>query len=157
MNNITSFLAEWTIDYIKNKDIFIKKVESIEKNKDGFDIVVKYKDKVSYFIVKPSVEDIEEVTGKKDKEGHYTLVMLNNKENLHFIIRNWKRLVDFKNLCIIFVNPFSQLDKKWLVFPYIHNRICDDSSLERGFKAMFETVEAVTEDEMKVKLKQRGN
>ncbi len=66
MDNINSFLTEWTIDYIKNKDVLVKKIVAIEKNKEGFDIVVKYKDKTSFFIIRPLVKDIEEITGKNN-------------------------------------------------------------------------------------------
>lgn len=157
MDEISSFLMEWTIDYIKNKDILIKNIERIEKNKDGFDIVVKYKDNVNFFIIIPLVKDVEEVIKKVDKEGHYSLVMLNNKENFDIIVDNWKMLVDFKGLCIYFVNPFSQSDKKWMVFPYTHNRICDENSLENGLKAMFDMVEPITEEDMKKGLKQESD
>ena len=92
-----------------------------------------------------------------DKEGHYGLVILNSKENLNVIIGNWKRLIEFKNLCVYFVNPFSQLDKKWLVFPCTHNRICDENSLETGLKAMFEMVESITEEDAKARLKNESN
>lgn len=157
MDNINSFLTEWTIDYIKNKDVLVKKIVAIEKNKEGFDIVVRYNDKTSFFVIKPLVNDIEEITGKMDKEGHYSIVMLNNKENLDVVVNNWKKLIDFRNLCLNFVNPFSELDKRWLIFPCVHNNICDDDSLEKGLRAMFEMVEPITEEEMKKKLKQKGN
>lgn len=157
MDEICSFLTEWTINYVKNKDILLGKIESIEENKEGFDIIVKYKDKINFFIIRPLLKDIEEIIKKMGKEGHHGLVVLNNKENLNIIMSNWKRLIEFRNLCVYFVNPFSQLDKKWLVFPYTHNRICDENSLENGLRAMFEMVEPITEDEIKKKLKQEGS
>ena len=157
MDEVFSFLKEWTINYIKNKDILMGSIESIEENKEGFDIIVKYKDRITFFFIRPLIRDIEEIIKKMGKEGHYGLVMLNNRENLNIIIKNWKRLVEFKGLCIYFVNQFSQLDKKWIVFPYTHNRICDDSSLEAGLKAMFEMVEPVTEEDVKAKLKNKSN
>ena len=36
MNDVSSFLAEWTVSYLKNKDILAKRIESIEKDKNGF-------------------------------------------------------------------------------------------------------------------------
>src|SRR3989338_9079960 len=145
MDAVVSFLREWAVSYVKNKDIIAGNIEGIEENKDGFDIIVRYKDKISFFIIRPLLKDAEEIIKKMDKEGHYGLVMLNNKENLNIVIWNWKRLIEFKNLCVYFVNPFSQLDKKWLVFPCTHSRICDENSLETGLKAMFEMVEPITE------------
>ncbi len=43
MDDVSSFLIEWNISYIKNKDIITKKIETVEKDKGGFDIIVKYK------------------------------------------------------------------------------------------------------------------
>ena len=67
-------------------------------------------------------------------------------------MKSWKRLIDFKFLNIIFVNPFSGFDKKWIVFPYTHHRVCDESSLELGLKSMFDMVEPIEEKELIAKI-----
>ena len=100
MDEVSSFLIEWTVNYIKNKDILVRKIESIEMDRNGFDIIVKYKDRTNFFIIIPLIKDIEELTKRMDKEGHYSQVMLNNKENFEVIVNNWKKLVEFRNLCV---------------------------------------------------------
>src|SRR3989338_8894245 len=124
MNDVSSFLAEWTVSYLKNKDILAKRIESIEKDKNGFNIIVNYSDRINFFVIMPIINDITGLIKKmNDKEAHYSLVTLNNRLNLDFLVKNWNALSEFRNLCIYFVNPFSQLDKKWLVFPYTHSRV----------------------------------
>jgi len=155
MNDVSSFLAEWTVSYLKNKDILAKRIESIEKDKNGFNIIVNYSDRINFFVIMPIINDITGLIKKmNDKEAHYGLVTLNNRLNLDFLVKNWNALSEFRNLCIYFVNPFSQLDKKWLVFPYTHSRVCDESLLASGLKAIFDTVEPITEEDAKARLKQ---
>ena len=66
---------------------------------------------------------------------------------------NWKRLVDLKFLNIYFVNPFSGSEKVWIINPYIHDRICDKSSLELGIESMAEMVEIIGLEELNNKIK----
>ena len=147
-----SFLMEWTVNFIKNKDIISKKIQNIENGKNGFDLHVKYRDREQYFIIAPNISNIDSIMQKIDNSAHYTIVTLNSKENFDVVLKNWPKLVNFKFLSIIFVNPFSELDKKWVIFPHIHHRICDESSLENGLKSMFDMVEPIEEEQLLVKI-----
>lgn len=144
-----SYLVDWIIDFLKNKDLLLKRIEIVEKNKDDFDVYVKFKDKEQFFVVKPIIKDVDEVLGRFDSEGYFGLVLLNTVGNFDVLIKNWDNFAKFKNLCVYFVNPFSQLDKKWIIYPYTHNNICDKNALEKGLKAMFEMVEPLTEEQIK--------
>lgn len=152
-DQVYSFLVDWTISYIKNKDIVQKKIESIERDREGFDLHVKYKDKDHYFLVAPTIIDIVPIVQKINTDLHVSVVALNSLGNFHVILKNWSRLVTFKFLSMIFVNPFSELDKKWVIFPQVHHKICDESSLESGLKSMFEMVEETDEQQMLAKIK----
>lgn len=152
MDKQHSFLLEWAITFVRNKDIVNKKIISVENGKDGFDLYVKYKDKEQYFIIMPVIADIDSIIQKLSNNAHFSIVTLNSKENLDVIIKNWKKLVDFKFLSIIFTNPFSQLDKKWIVFPHTHDKICEASSLEAGLKSMFDMVEPIEEWQLVAKI-----
>ena len=151
-NNSHTFLADWAIKFIKNKDIIAKKIEQIENRKDGFDLYVKYKDKEQYVIIAPKIIDMGSIIQRLNNDFYFSIVTLNSKGNFEIILKSWSKLINFKFLSLIFVNPFSELDKKWIVFPYIHNRICDESSLESGLKAMFNMVEPIEEEQLIAKL-----
>ena len=151
MEKLHAFLLEWAINYIKNRDLLKKNIESIEKSKeDGF--IVNFKDKKQYFIVKPFIEDFSEIINKINKGEYFSLVIFNTKENFKAIVDNWNILIEFKNLSIYFVNPFSQLDKKWIIYPYTHHKISDKASLEIGLRTMFEMVESISKEELNKKL-----
>lgn len=141
---IIKFLREWTVSYVKHRDIIAKNITNIKEEQDR--VVVKLKDKEQVFLIKPTVDDsfIQEI----NKDKNIGIVMLNSKENLDFLIKNWSKLIKFEKLAIFFINPFSEPDKKWFISPYVHNKICDKDSLKLGLKTMFETVEAITEKEI---------
>lgn len=146
------FLVQWTISFIKNKDIISKKIEKIENGKDGFDLYVKYKDREQYFIIVPNIVDIDSIIQKINNDSYFSIVTLNSKENFHNILKNWNKLINFEFLNIIFVNPFSEMDKKWIIFPHTHHKICDESSLENGLKSMFDMVEPIEEQQLIAKI-----
>ena len=151
-NKLHSFLVDWAINFVKNKDIVARKIEKIENEKNGFDLYVKYKDREQYFIIAASIDDIDSIIRKLNNDYYFSIVTLNSKENFEILLKNWNRLIDFKFLSIIFVNPFSELDKKWIVFPYTHQKICDESSLKTGLKSMFEMVEPIEEGQLAAKI-----
>lgn len=152
-NKAHSYLVDWIIDYLRNKDILLKKIELIEKNKDGFDVYAKFKDKEQFFIVRPVIEEINDVLSKFDEERYFGLVLFNTPGNFDLLVKNWDRFAKFKNLCVYFVNPFSQLDKRWIIYPYTHNNICEKNALEKGLKAMFDMVEPLTDGMVKDRFK----
>jgi len=147
-NKAHSFLVDWTIHFIKNKDILTKKIEKIENGKNNFDIYIKYKDREQYFIIAPEIKDINPILQRINNDYYFSLVTLNSKENFEIIVKNWHKLVNFKFFNIIFVNPFSDMDKKWIIFPHMHHKICDESALEKGLKSMFVMVEPIGEQQL---------
>jgi len=151
MDKLHDFLVEWAINYVKNRDLLTKNIGGIGKEKGGFDFIVNFKDKKQYFIVKPLIDNIGEIINKINKEAHFSLVVFNTKENFKAVVDNWNNLVEFKNLSIYFVNPFSELDKRWVVYPYTHHKISEKASLETGLRTMFEMVESISKEQLNKK------
>ena len=152
MDKLKPFLIEWTKTYLMHKDILTKKITAITENKDNFDLIVKYADKEQFVIIEPVIGGIEQIISRLNEEQHFTLVVFNTKENFDIVSENFNRLAAFKNFNIIFVNPLSELDKKWIISPYTHNRICDPASLKTGLKALFDGVAPITKEELNEKI-----
>lgn len=144
---VRSFLVKWAVDFLKNKDLLAKKIEKVENGRDGFDLYVKYRDREQYVIVAPKIS-IDAILQKINNNFYFSIVTLNSEENFKAVIKNWNRLIGFKFLNIIFVNPFSSLDKRWIVFPHTHQKICDGAFLENGLKSMFGMVEPIGEAQL---------
>ena len=139
------FLTEWLVRYLKNKDLLLRSIVSIERDKEGADVFVEFKDKKQHFIVCPFIRDLRTLIQGLDQEKHITWVVFNTAENFRGLLDGWKELAEFRHFSMYFVNPFSTMDKRWIIFPYTHERISDKASLETGLKALFDSVEMLTE------------
>jgi hypothetical protein len=143
---------DWVISFLKNKDLIHRKIIDVSTQGQPYDARITYKDKTQVVMVLPTLDDFEALKQRLN-DSHILIAALNNKDNLSFLLSHWKELVSFKNLCMYFINPFSTIDKKWIIFPYTHNRICDESSLRQGLTSLFEGVEAVSEEEIEEKIR----
>lgn len=151
-DKLHSFMIDWAIQFVKNKDVVAKKIEKIENGKEGFDLYVKYKDREQYFIIVPDIADINAIIKRINNNSYFSLVTLNSRQNFEAVVKNWSSLTSFKFLNVIFINPFSGLDKKWIVFPHTHHKVCDENSLETGLKSMFSMVEPIEEEQLAAKI-----
>ena len=133
-----SFILEWAENYVKHRDMIFGRIDKIDKQQNR--LLVTYKDgSVEQILPYPDLE-IVDITKIKPA---VTIITLNTKHNFDVLIKKWKSFSETKDLKMIFFNPESEIEKRWIIKPYVHNRICDDKSLKQGLKAMFDTVEAL--------------
>lgn len=130
----TTVLQEWTLLWIKNKDIISRQIISIEEKK-GEILATKTTGLQRYLII-PELGILKDIVAQ---EKNTVIVTLNTKTNVNKLLQQWNSLTEQPQLCILFVNPNSQTDQKWAVYPFTHHRIAD--SIEKGILAMFENVE----------------
>lgn len=139
-------LKEWTIQFIKNKDIIQKKILEIKDNGNTVEVIFK-DNKRQLLFIQPDVKLVEVADAleqsTKDPLMFVSIVCLNKRTNLQELIKNWQRIVDFPQLSMYFVNPESATDKKWMIYPHTHHKISDPSSLKLGLESMFSTVQEV--------------
>jgi len=79
--------------------------------------------------------------------------LFNSRKNLDVIINEWDTLKDMKGLTLIFVNPFSLTETKWVLSPYLHNMMTDEHTLKTGLKSMFSMVEEISKEDANEKIK----
>lgn len=135
-------LADWAEQYVKNKDLILRNIVNITQAEGGWTFSVIKKDGSQHFLVVPHLNP-EEVLAKLKPEINACLVVLNSRENLDHLVNNWSEFVKFPKLCIIFANPNSDGDKRWIVFPHTHDKITERKTLRRGLDALFMTVDEV--------------
>ncbi|HLC64817.1 MAG TPA: hypothetical protein VJI46_01695 [Candidatus Nanoarchaeia archaeon] len=143
MQEPKKILAEWFVQFAKNRDLIHRKIESIDENEN----VIHYKDKDLNILIGPFLGDVGEIIRQMEKGKHYAVVVFNTKDNFKKIFENWKSLAEFRFLTIYFVNPLSQKDKKWIVMPHTHSRITEEKSLKRGLMSMFEMVDEFSRED----------
>lgn len=124
-------LLEWTNNYLKNRDLTLRKIVSLKVDEKNNFIDVKFKDKTVHYQIVPVLTQ-QTFSGT----GNRVVVCLNSKENFDFLIKNWNEFSKIKDFCILFVN--LKHNDKWLINPYVHSLIADPESLESGLKTMFD-------------------
>lgn len=141
----TKYLAEWFVRYTKNRDLTFRKISSIKE--EGNSVFVEQKDgKRIHNIVEPFPEDFGKLADSI-KEENKGIVVYNTLDNFENMVKAWKKLAEMSGLTIYFVNPFSKLEKKWILRPHIHARISDAESLEQGLNSMYIMVEPISREE----------
>lgn len=128
-------LFEWTVHYVKNKDLtFRKLVKHTEHPKENY-IEFEFKDKKVFYYVIERIND-KVIDQAKSKE-HKVIVCNNTEDNFKFLITHWKKFSEYKNLSVLFVN--LKLNDKWIINPHTHSMIADPDSIESGLRTMFDT------------------
>jgi hypothetical protein len=131
----TTALLEWAEKYLRYKDSMARSI--LQMKRDGNKILVEKKNVTRVAVVLPALAD-------KPAEADI-IITLSNTDNINTLVRHWKKFSEKQKLTIIFANPLSEEENKWVVQPFIHTRICEEKALKKGFLGMAELVPPVTE------------
>ena len=124
---------EWTVHYVKNKDLTFKKLVKYTEKDDAIEFEFKDK-KVMHFTIDKLSDKIFELI----KNTEYKVIVCPNVEdNFKFLIKHWDKISCIKNLSFAFVN--LKISDKWIINPHTHAMIADPESIESGLKTMFDT------------------
>ncbi len=146
--DIHTYLKEWAINYFKHRDIIPKNIEKVEDM--GERVLIWYKERME--IILP-IADLADFNIAHKSHEFINLIIFNTHKNFETLLKNWEDFIEFKNLKIFFINPFSEADHKWIISPSVHARISDESSLKRGLQSIFETVPTLTDEELEENIK----
>ncbi len=125
-------LRDWTKQYVKNKDLILRKLVDFEEGEES--IIFHFKDKdVEYLI--------DENLGPKtisfiSRKGQKMVVCIANKKNLDFLTTKWNKLKVVSDLSLVFADVNNT--NKWVINPFVHSRICDEDALKKGLKSMYD-------------------
>lgn len=154
MDKVQEYLREWTVQYIRNKDIVRRNIKNIEEKFSDIDIFVEFKDKKQVIIIEPIIKDLNstlirmnEAKNSLDSKNS-VIVVLNNRKNLKSLKDNWENLVNDSGLSIYFVNPLSAMQRIWIVYPHTHEKISNKNTLN----SLFESVEEIDYEEIEKRL-----
>lgn len=119
-------LREWTVLYVKHKDLYARKLVDHKEEKDR--LVFTFKDHTLHAYAMEKLA-VPQVVGKT------LLVTLNTPQNLDLLIKQWKEFSKLAGLTVVFANPAK--NEKWLIVPHTHHQIADEN-LEMGIRSMAE-------------------
>ncbi len=126
-------LKDWTITFIKNRDLTFRKLKNVTEKKDVVEF--EFKDKTVGYVINDTLSD--SLLEKLKSYDHKAFSCLNSEENFKYLIKNWEKFSKIKNFSILFVNMKTQ--DKWTISPYTHSLIADAESIESGLRTMFDT------------------
>jgi hypothetical protein len=138
MTDWMEVIMGWGASYMKHRDLVACKIKELKIEKDRLEIENKDGSK-ERVVGLPELSKMD-IAGVKLPT---IFITLNRKDNLKFLGDKWKELSGKKEISIIFLNPDSQLDTKWIIRPFVHAKVCDDKTLKQGLKSMFETVDEI--------------
>lgn len=121
-------LREWTVLYVRHKDMMARKLVS---HQDAGDTIrFEFKDHIltAHVMERLAVPAIE---------GRALIVTLHTKENVDALIRQWKEFAKHPGLTVIFVN--LKRNEKWLIHPHTHESI-SDGKIEQGIRTLADGV-----------------
>ncbi len=144
--NAESWLVEWTERLVRHRDMLRKEIISIKK--EGNTLAAEKKAGTEIYIIDPLLDSCQEwVSRASSSASKFTVVCLNSEESFKKLTERWEECASLSNLAVIFVNPFSSTDTKWIIKPYVHSRIAEPESLAQGLRTLFESVEPITKEE----------
>jgi hypothetical protein len=128
-------IKTWLKHYLKSKDVIKREIQEIKDHKIG--LLVKYQDRERIF------ETHELMPEDLLLENNRTYVTYNSRKNFEWLISKWNKLILFDDICIYFINPHSNTEHKWIIYPHGHNKITETATLKQGLKCLYDTVEPV--------------
>jgi hypothetical protein len=134
-------LKEWTVHYIKQKDMMTRDLISYKEEENK--VLCEYKEgrKATFYCQ----ENLELDQMKKIPENETsTFVCLCNEHNFKVLVDNWDLFKTKKNMTFMFLNP--DLAEKWVIKPFVHAKIADPITLKQGLRTMYETCMGTSKD-----------
>jgi hypothetical protein len=121
---------------VKHKDIFARNLLDFDAKDDSVEF--NFKDKKHIYVIKDVLDDSLK---NRIKDSPFSVVCLNKKENLDFLIKNWDFLVKFSKLSILFVN--LKTNERWIIYPSTHNSLTEKESLKSGLNSLYHSITPV--------------
>ncbi len=150
MGDAKSLLKEWMLQFLKSRDAFFRKIAGMADEEGG--IQVNYKDgKQQRVLIMPDLSHASASLSGSKEDQHLIIATLSNRKNKDVLAAQWKSLVEYPFLTLYFINPYSTSEKKWVLMPHVHHKVCDDSHLMQGFLSLSEMVEDITEEQIAAK------
>ncbi len=126
-------LADWAERYLRHRDLFERRIASLEPAPRGFTIARKDGSSIPCIVAERLDDGI--LAGL---DGEAIVVTRNLKENVLLVAKEWKRLSRQEGLKLIFANEAK--NEKWVLLPHGHAKVAEQGSLKTGLLALHEAV-----------------
>ncbi|RME77629.1 hypothetical protein D6774_03770 [Candidatus Woesearchaeota archaeon] len=148
------YLLEWLEEFLKHKDVMLRRIVEIQRKDDR--LLVKEKERTITYVVCSQDDLLEKVRSFTPCDA-FGIALYNTAENIETFIKVFDELAKYKQLIVHFINPFSEMQKRWTIIPHTHAKIADPQSFEMGIKSLAEGVEQITKEELLQIIEQSNN
>lgn len=124
-------LRSWTKHHLNHRNIFLKNLKNIEDSAKGFNAELTNKSEEYIIIDNLEFENL-------DKEKNTSIVCMNTNKNFQKLLSEWKIIVAYENLRIIFIEKINS-NKYWQIKPFHHDKIADKKTFKAGLKSLFDS------------------
>lgn len=124
-------LLDWAEHYLRARDVFERKIVSLERRTAG--LLVTYKHRKLVVLCQHTFE-----INSVPTSGHVLLVVTQSVANFETLITNFSSLARNPDLTVAFVNPATA--EKWLLKPHVHANVAHPESLRAGLQTLYETI-----------------
>ncbi|MBI5390609.1 hypothetical protein HZB02_03915 [Candidatus Woesearchaeota archaeon] len=83
------------------------------------------------------------------------LVCLHTPANMTTLMDHWASFVPDAHLKLMFINPFSSMDKRWIINPHVHDLVCERSMLKQGLSSLASNVDLYGTSGSRIKVEER--
>lgn len=139
-DDIGASLREWALQFMRNKDLLTRTITSIDKNVDGWDMAINTTAGQKFVLVVPDLAEIKPHLPRVGDNAVWA-VTLNRHQNVDALVELWPGLIACPKLVVVFVNPSSNTETKWIIMPHVHDRITEKKALKSGLMSLFSMVE----------------
>jgi len=136
----TESLKTWYVHYLHNRDIMLRKIDTITEESSTLHILYKDGTKETCMIAE-HLESFESLLKDRDKTEKLSIVTLNKNTHIKVLLNEWDALSPYRGLTLTFANPDSSTDKRWIVKPYVHNSITERTALKTGIESIASNVD----------------
>lgn len=138
----------WLEGYIRHRDAVAQEIKQIKKSDSRME--VEKEGTNDLYIVELDLTGILDLAKKLDVNGcRVFLVALNNTKNIDACLKEWENLKKLPNLKILFVNPVSRSETKWLISPHVHSKVSDPDNLKNGIISLSQNVDYISSEDLK--------
>lgn len=129
-------IKEWAITFVKHRDLHFRKIKEIKDIDGNFFEAINKDNSIIEYIVSDKLTDKE--VSKIDEKKKQFIIIENTVHNIKETVTKWKKLVMNQELTMVFVN--INKNDKFIIKPYVHNKITEEESLEQGLLTLHENI-----------------
>ncbi len=148
------YLIAWLAEFLKNKDLIQRRIARMERLDAG--LRVERKDGTAVVYV-PAPKLDEDALAKAGGKAAVGIITFNTSANIAFLKKRWDAFASLgRHAQIIFINPASTREMRWIIFPATQSMLTKEKALLTSIDAIRAGVDELTEADIQKLVEDHG-